>query len=182
MPKYAELVYNGFWFSPEREMLQAAIDKSQEFVTGSVRLKLYKGNVAVVGLNLALFALRSGARHLRGWQGRLRPTRRRRVHPFECAAAADARAAHQASWESSSQEDYSPDFRGGRKAGEPNSSRCPRGQRSSEMSTSTSTNWTQLCGLLCRVPPRHSPSRSQTVWGDAIELEAAPVAFERQRP
>jgi argininosuccinate synthase len=49
MPKYAELVYYGFWFTPEREMLQAAIDKSQELVTGSVRLKLYKGNVAVVG-------------------------------------------------------------------------------------------------------------------------------------
>ena len=49
MPKYAELIYNGFWFSPEREMLQAAIDKSQEFVTGRVRLKLYKGNVGVVG-------------------------------------------------------------------------------------------------------------------------------------
>jgi argininosuccinate synthase len=49
MPKYAELIYNGLWFAPEREMLQAAIDKSQEFVTGSVRLKLYKGNVAVVG-------------------------------------------------------------------------------------------------------------------------------------
>jgi argininosuccinate synthase len=49
MPKYAELVYYGFWFAPEREMLQAAIDKSQEFVNGSVRLKLYKGNVAVVG-------------------------------------------------------------------------------------------------------------------------------------
>jgi argininosuccinate synthase len=49
MPKYAELIYNGFWFTPEREMLQAAIDRSQEFVTGSVRLKLYKGNVAVVG-------------------------------------------------------------------------------------------------------------------------------------
>jgi argininosuccinate synthase len=49
MPKYAELVYNGFWFAPEREMLQAAIDKSQEFVTGRVRLKLYKGNVSVVG-------------------------------------------------------------------------------------------------------------------------------------
>jgi argininosuccinate synthase len=49
MPKYAELIYCGFWFSPEREMLQAAIDKSQEFVTGSVRLKLYKGNVGVVG-------------------------------------------------------------------------------------------------------------------------------------
>lgn len=49
MPKYAELIYNGFWFSPEREMLQALIDKSQENVTGTVRLKLYKGNVMVVG-------------------------------------------------------------------------------------------------------------------------------------
>jgi len=49
MPKYAELIYYGFWFSPEREMLQAAIDKSQEFVSGRVRLKLYKGNVGVVG-------------------------------------------------------------------------------------------------------------------------------------
>jgi argininosuccinate synthase len=49
MPKYAELVYYGFWFAPEREMLQAAIDKSQEFVTGRVRLKLYKGNASVVG-------------------------------------------------------------------------------------------------------------------------------------
>ena len=49
MPKYAELVYYGFWFAPEREMLQAAIDKSQEFVTGRVKLKLYKGNVTVIG-------------------------------------------------------------------------------------------------------------------------------------
>ncbi|MCE9648323.1 MAG: argininosuccinate synthase [Parvibaculum sp.] len=49
MPRYAELIYFGFWFSPEREMLQALIDKSQEMVTGTVRLKLYKGNVAVVG-------------------------------------------------------------------------------------------------------------------------------------
>ncbi|MGC2009560.1 MAG: argininosuccinate synthase [Pseudolabrys sp.] len=49
MPKYAELVYYGFWFVPEREMLQAAIDKSQEFVTGRVKLKLYKGNPTVVG-------------------------------------------------------------------------------------------------------------------------------------
>ena len=48
MPKYAELIYNGFWFTPEREMLQAAIDASQEFVTGKVKLKLYKGHVAVV--------------------------------------------------------------------------------------------------------------------------------------
>ncbi len=49
MPRYAELVYNGFWFSPEREMLQAAIDFSQRHVTGTVRMKLYKGNAVVVG-------------------------------------------------------------------------------------------------------------------------------------
>src|SRR5436309_3065789 len=49
MPRYAELIYNGFWFSPEREMLQALIDKSQEHVEGRVRLKLYKGNVIVTG-------------------------------------------------------------------------------------------------------------------------------------
>jgi argininosuccinate synthase len=49
MPKYAEMIYNGFWFTPEREMLQAAIDKSQEFVTGTVTLKLYKGSVSVIG-------------------------------------------------------------------------------------------------------------------------------------
>ncbi len=49
MPRYAKLIYNGFWFSPEREMLQAAIDKTQEWVEGTVRLKLYKGNVTVVG-------------------------------------------------------------------------------------------------------------------------------------
>jgi argininosuccinate synthase len=49
MPKYAELIYNGFWFTPEREMLQAAIDRSQEFVTGTVRLRLYKGSAVVVG-------------------------------------------------------------------------------------------------------------------------------------
>ena len=49
MPRYAKLVYNGFWFAPEREMLQALVDKSQEHVSGTVRLKLYKGNAAVVG-------------------------------------------------------------------------------------------------------------------------------------
>src|SRR6201995_5670436 len=49
MPRYAELIYNGFWFTPEREMLQALIDKSQEMVEGEVRLKLYKGNVIVTG-------------------------------------------------------------------------------------------------------------------------------------
>jgi argininosuccinate synthase len=49
MPRYAELIYNGFWFSPEREMLQALIDKSQEHVEGNVRVKLYKGMASVVG-------------------------------------------------------------------------------------------------------------------------------------
>ena len=49
MPRYAELIYNGFWFAPEREMLQAAIDSSQQYVDGTVRLKLYKGNVIVLG-------------------------------------------------------------------------------------------------------------------------------------
>ncbi len=53
MPKYAELIYNGYWFSPERRMLQAAIDETQKFVEGEVRLKLYKGNVFVVGRNSA---------------------------------------------------------------------------------------------------------------------------------
>jgi argininosuccinate synthase len=49
MPKYASLVYNGYWWSPERRMLQAAIDQTQTVVNGEVRLKLYKGNVMVVG-------------------------------------------------------------------------------------------------------------------------------------
>jgi argininosuccinate synthase len=49
MPRYAELIYNGFWFSPEREMLQAAINHSQKLVSGEVRVRLYRGNVAVIG-------------------------------------------------------------------------------------------------------------------------------------
>jgi argininosuccinate synthase len=49
MPRYAKLIYNGFWWAPEREMLQALIDKSQQHVSGQVRLKLYKGNVIVEG-------------------------------------------------------------------------------------------------------------------------------------
>ena len=49
MPRYAELIYNGFWWSPERDMLQAAIDRTQDSVTGTVRLKLYKGNVVIEG-------------------------------------------------------------------------------------------------------------------------------------
>src|SRR5690606_39815236 len=49
MPRYAEMIYNGYWWSPERKMLQAAIDESQQFVNGEVRVKLYKGAVHVVG-------------------------------------------------------------------------------------------------------------------------------------
>ena len=49
MPRYAELIYNGFWFSPERIMLQSLIDKSQINVNGIVKLKIYKGNVIVLG-------------------------------------------------------------------------------------------------------------------------------------
>ena len=49
MPRYAKLVYNGYWWSPEREMMQKLIDESQKTVNGDVRLKLYKGNVIVVG-------------------------------------------------------------------------------------------------------------------------------------
>ncbi|HEX8216179.1 MAG TPA: argininosuccinate synthase, partial [Allosphingosinicella sp.] len=54
MPRYAQLIYNGFWFAPEREMLQALIDASQEHVSGKVRVKLYKGNVTVIGRDSAL--------------------------------------------------------------------------------------------------------------------------------
>ena len=49
MPRYAEMIYNGFWFSPERELLQGLIDKSQDFVTGTVRMKLYKGSASIIG-------------------------------------------------------------------------------------------------------------------------------------
>jgi len=49
MPRYAELIYNGYWYSPERQMLQQSIDWSQQFVNGVTRVKLYKGNVDVVG-------------------------------------------------------------------------------------------------------------------------------------
>jgi argininosuccinate synthase len=71
MPRYAELIYNGFWFSPEREMLQAAIDHSQKHVEGEVRLKLYKGNVIVTGRKERQVALFRRAGHLRGRSRRL---------------------------------------------------------------------------------------------------------------
>jgi argininosuccinate synthase len=66
MPRYAELIYNGFWFTPEREMLQAAIDHSQAKVNGTVRLKLYKGLASVVGPQVARQPLFGAPRDLRG--------------------------------------------------------------------------------------------------------------------
>ena len=88
MPRYAELIYNGFWFSPEREMLQALIDKSQEHVEGEVTLDLYKGNAIVTGRSSAQVALFADARHLRGRQGRLRPEGRAGLHQAQRAAPA----------------------------------------------------------------------------------------------
>ncbi len=96
MPKYASLVYNGFWFAPEREMLQAAIDYSQAKVTGQVRVKLYKGNVIDHRPHQPLQPLRPGPGHLRGRQGRLRPPRRRRLHQAQRPAPARAGQARQA--------------------------------------------------------------------------------------
>ena len=93
MPRYASLIYNGFWFAPEREMLQAAIDKSQEHVSGRVTMKLYKGNATVIGRRERAVALRPGPGDVRGRQRQLRPPRRGGLHPAECAAAADDRAA-----------------------------------------------------------------------------------------
>jgi hypothetical protein len=87
MPRYASLIYNGFWFSPEREMLQALIDKSQEHVSGRVRMKLYKGNATVIGAKAA-GAVRPGPGHLRGGLELLRPARRGRLHQAQRAAAA----------------------------------------------------------------------------------------------
>jgi argininosuccinate synthase len=78
MPKYAELVYNGYWWSPERKMLQTAIDESQQFVNGVVRIKLYKGNVSVVGrkseqslfdVNIATFEDDAGAYNQKDAEG-----------------------------------------------------------------------------------------------------------------
>ena len=51
MPKYSKLIYDGYWFSPEREMIQALIDKSQEYVTGKIKLELYKGNIIISSRN-----------------------------------------------------------------------------------------------------------------------------------
>ena len=87
IPRYAEMVYYGYWFAPERTMLQAAIDESQRSVSGTARLKLYKGNVIVAGRKSDALALQPRGRHLRGRPG-LPAGRRRGLHPVERAAAA----------------------------------------------------------------------------------------------
>ena len=88
-PRIAELIYNGFWFSPEMDVLRAMVDASQENVTGEVRVKLYKGNVLVTGrrspvslYSEALVTFEDG-----GPDGHLRPGGRDRLHPAAGAAA-----------------------------------------------------------------------------------------------
>ena len=76
IPRYAEMVYYGYWFAPEREMLQAAVDESQLRVNGTVRMKLYKGSRHRRRPQVGRLAVRAGARHLRGGRG-LHPGRRR---------------------------------------------------------------------------------------------------------
>ncbi len=93
MPRYAELIYNGLWFSPEREMLQAAIDHSQAKVDGTVRMKLYKGGVHITGRKSPQQPLQREGGDVRGRCRRLRPARRRGLHQAERAAAAAARKA-----------------------------------------------------------------------------------------
>jgi argininosuccinate synthase len=84
-PRFAELIYNGFWFSPEMDVLRAAIDASQENVTGEVRVKLYKGNVLVTGRRspVSLYSEALGRRA----RGHLRPGGRDRLYPAAGAAA-----------------------------------------------------------------------------------------------
>ena len=92
MPKYAELIYNGFWFSPEREMLQAAIDRSQGIRHRTRAAEALPRQCRRDRPRESVLALRPGPGDLRGRQGRLRPARRRRLHPAQRAAAEDAGA------------------------------------------------------------------------------------------
>ena len=88
MPRYASLIYNGFWFAPEREMLQAAIDLSQRLVTGQVRVKLYKGNVTVTGRTSPYSLYDQDLVTFEEGQGGLRSSRRGRLHQTERPAPA----------------------------------------------------------------------------------------------
>ena len=92
MPRYASLIYNGYWWSPERRMLQQMIDASQASVNGWVRLKLYKGNVMVVGRDSQdRFAVRLQHRDVRGRSRRLQPDGRRGLHPAQALCACASR-------------------------------------------------------------------------------------------
>ena len=82
MPSYAGAIYNGFWYSPEREAMQAFIDKSQERVSGTVRLKLYKGQRMARRPRIQEHPVLRRPRHLRGMR-HLRPQGRRRLHQAE---------------------------------------------------------------------------------------------------
>ena len=89
MPRYASLIYNGYWWSPERKMLQTMIDASQATVNGWVRVKLYKGNVDRRRPRVEdRFAVRPDDRHLRGRPRRLRSEGRRRIHQAQRLAPA----------------------------------------------------------------------------------------------
>ena len=92
IPKYSELVYNGFWFAPEREALQALVTETQKNVTGTVRLKLYKGNIIVAGRKTGE-PLQSAHRHDGERTKGLQPERRHRLHPLERAAPESSRSA-----------------------------------------------------------------------------------------
>ena len=88
IPKYATLVYNGFWFAPEREALQALVTETQKNVTGTVRLKLYKGNIITAGRKSPLSLYNPAHRDDGGRPDEgLQPERRHRLHRAECAAA-----------------------------------------------------------------------------------------------
>ena len=162
MPKYAELIYNGFWFTPEREMLQAAIDKSQEFVTGRVKLKLYKGNVAVVGREspyslydqdlvtfeegAVAYDHRDAAGFIRLNALRLRTLGQRRkklkldIGRARAGGYCEACCAAVAS------------------SGEPNANGCVACQRLRDIRVDVDVSECRSAALLCRAPLCHSPS------------------------
>ena len=92
MPRYASMIYNGYWWAPERVALQTLIDHTQQTVNGWVRVKLYKGNVIVVVARFEdRLAVRHEHRHLRRRRRRLQPGRRRRLHQAQRAAHAHRR-------------------------------------------------------------------------------------------
>ena len=89
MPRYASMIYNGYWWAPERVALQQLIDHTQEHVNGTVRLKLYKGNVIVVGRDSRYrFIVRYHHCHFRRRCRSIRPERCRRLHQTECTSSA----------------------------------------------------------------------------------------------